>query len=135
MHMLGERSFSSAELAILQKSGNAADGKAQTSKEVQVYVHDLELFVTVQILDETPAVLSRGQKPHLTKNGKSVLCNTENVVLLVVPALSSSSPGEAQYLYSLPERQRLRNLQENQEYKGSLPESHCRCSTSGSQIR
>ena len=33
----------------------------QTNEEAQVYVHDLELFVTVQILDDTPAVLSLGE--------------------------------------------------------------------------
>ena len=48
-------------------------------------VHDLQLFVTVQIFDDAPAVLSlgklfeehdytfqcaSGQKPHLTENGK-----------------------------------------------------------------
>ena len=81
-----------------------ANGKVQTNEEAQVYVHDLDLFVTVQILDDTPAVLSSGklfeehgfsnewasgQKPHLTKNGKIILCKTEEVVLVVVPGLTS----------------------------------------------
>ena len=35
----------------------AANGEVQTSEEAQVYVHDLELFVTVPILDDTPAVI------------------------------------------------------------------------------
>ena len=80
--------------------------EVQTSEEAQVHVHDLELFVTVQILDDTRAVLSlgklceehgetsewgSGQKPHLTKNGKRILCKTENVVPVVAPGLSSSS--------------------------------------------
>ena len=30
-------------------------------EEAQVYVHDLNLFVTVQLLKETPAVLSLGK--------------------------------------------------------------------------
>ena len=30
----------------------------QMNEEAQVFVHDLDLFVTVQLLDETPAVLS-----------------------------------------------------------------------------
>ena len=57
-----------------------ANGEVQTNEEAQVYVHDLDLFVTVQILDDTLAVLSlsklceehgcsyewaSGQKPHL----------------------------------------------------------------------
>ena len=57
-----------------------ANGEVQRNEEAQVYVHDLDLFVTVQIFDDTPAVLSfgklceehgysyewaSGQKPHL----------------------------------------------------------------------
>ena len=57
-----------------------ANGEVQTKEEAQVFVHDLDIFVTVQILDDTPAVLSlgklceehgcsyewaSGQKPHL----------------------------------------------------------------------
>ena len=62
--------------------------------------------MTVQLLDGTPAVLSlgklceehghtnewaSGQKPHLAKNGKRILCKTENFVPLVVPGSSSNS--------------------------------------------
>ena len=53
----------------------------QTNEEAQVYVYDLDLFATVQLLEDAPAVLSlgklceehgkpyewtSGQKPHLT---------------------------------------------------------------------
>ena len=83
-----------------------ANGEVQTNDEAQVYVHDLDLFVTVQILDDTPAVLSpgtlrdehgytyervSGKQPRWTKQGKNILCKTENFVLVVVPGLSSSS--------------------------------------------
>ena len=37
-----------------------ANGEVQTNEEAQRYVHDLDLFVTVQLLDDTPAVLSLG---------------------------------------------------------------------------
>ena len=82
-----------------------ANGDVQTNEEAQVYVHDLDLFVKVQLLEDTPAVLSLGklceqngysyewqncQKPLLTKIGK-FFCKTENVVPLVVPGLSSIS--------------------------------------------
>ena len=65
MHLLSTKDSSSAELETLQKHRNpttviAPNGEVQTSGEAQVYVHDLELFVTVQILEDTPAVLSSG---------------------------------------------------------------------------
>ena len=59
-------------------------------EEAQVYVHDLEPFVTVQILEDTPAVpvikessamktdtLLNGslvKKPHLIENGVRIQC-------------------------------------------------------------
>ena len=98
-------------METLRKSRNtttviAANGEVQTSEEAPVNVHDLDLFVTVQILDDTPAVMSSrkvcgehgsanewagGQKPHLTRHGKRFLCKTENFVRVVVPGLPSSS--------------------------------------------
>ena len=38
-----------------------ANGEVQTNEEAQVYVHDLDLFVTLQLLKETRAVLSLGK--------------------------------------------------------------------------
>ena len=38
-----------------------ANGEVRASEEAQVYVHDLDLFVTVQVLGDTPAVLSSGK--------------------------------------------------------------------------
>ena len=35
-----------------------ANGEVQTHEEAQVFVHDQHQFVTVHLLDETPAVLS-----------------------------------------------------------------------------
>ena len=58
-----------------------ANGEVQTREEATVYVKELDLFVIVMLLEETPAVLSlgklcedhgfsyhwtSGQKPHLT---------------------------------------------------------------------
>ena len=77
-----------------------ANVEVQTHQEAQVFVHDLNLFVTVQLLEETLAVLSQGklcedhgysrewvsgQKPRLTKDGKSIIYKTDNFVPLVVP--------------------------------------------------
>ena len=62
-----------------------ANGEVHTNEEAQV--HDLNLFVTVQLLEETPAVLSlgklcsehgcsyewkNGETPRLTRNGKTI---------------------------------------------------------------
>ena len=111
MHMLCKRDSSSDEMDTLRRSRKpttllTANGEVQTCEEAQVYVHDLDLFVTVQILEDTPAVLSRGklfkdprfcyewvsgQKPRLTKQGKTIVCKTKNFVHMVVPELSSSS--------------------------------------------
>ena len=75
-----------------------------------MYVKELDIFLTMKVLDNTPAVLSlgklcdengysyewiNGQKPHLIKDGIRIICNTENFVPIVVPGLSSSSFGSS----------------------------------------
>ena len=55
--------WSSDQTDTLRRSRNlravlTATGEVQINEESQVFVHDLGLFVTVQLLDETPAVLS-----------------------------------------------------------------------------
>ena len=77
----------------------------QTTKHKYTF-RDLNLFVTVQLLEETPAVLSlgklcedrgysyewvSGQKPPLTKEEKTIACKIDNFVPLVVRWLSTSS--------------------------------------------
>ena len=42
----------------------AANGEVQTEEEATVYVKDLDLFVTVMLLEDAPAVLSLG-KPNI----------------------------------------------------------------------
>ena len=66
MHMLSKRDLSSEELETPRRSRTAttvltANGEVQTNEETQVYVHDLELFVMVQMFDDTLAVLSLGK--------------------------------------------------------------------------
>ena len=83
-----------------------ANGEVQTHEEATVYVKELEKFLTMKVLEDTPAVLSlgqlcdehgysyewiNGQKPHLIKNGIRIQCNKENFVPIVVPGLSMSS--------------------------------------------
>ena len=75
-----------------------------------MYVKELDIFLTMKVLENMPAVLSlgklcdengysyewiNGQKPHLIKNGIRKMCNTENFVPIVVPGLSSLSSGSS----------------------------------------
>ena len=244
MHMLSKKVLSSDEMETLRKSRNptrvvTANGEVHTNEEAQVYVHVLDLFVTVHILEDTPAVLFLGklcdehgrtygwassQQLHPTKQGKKISCKTENVAPLVVPVFSSSSgtsssstsppwdssstssspaperrdepapgnwrdspktqrrgitveprttvcetfwngwessqkvskiqkclhphtfetpqirnvpqkwlPGSSVF-FSLPQRPKLRGLQANQDYKGSLQKTHWRSSTSSRKV-
>ena len=64
--MLSEKDLSSDELETLRRSRNptvvvTANGGVQTNEEAEGNVHDLGLFVTVQLLEDTPAVLSLGK--------------------------------------------------------------------------
>ena len=94
-------------------SHNRANGEVQTHEEAIVYVKELNIFLTMKVLENTPAVLSlgklcdengysyewiNGQKPHLIKDGIRIICNTENFVPIVVPGLSSSSSGSSSTL-------------------------------------
>ena len=65
MHMLSRNDLNSAELETVRASKNpttvvTANGEAQTKEEATVHVKDLDLFVTVKLLEDTPAVLSLG---------------------------------------------------------------------------
>ena len=82
--------FDFAELETLRASRNpttviTANGEVQTNEEATVHVYDLHSFVTVRILEDTPAVPSlgklceeyryscewaSGQEPHQTQNGR-----------------------------------------------------------------
>ena len=83
-----------------------ANGEVQTHEEATVYVKELDIFLTMKVVEDKPAVLSlgklcdehghsyewiNGQKPHLIQNGIRIQCNTENFVPIVVPGLSTSS--------------------------------------------
>ena len=66
MHIVNKRDESSEEMDGLRKSRTltvvmTANGKVQTNEEAQVYVHDLGLFATVHILEDTLAVPSLGK--------------------------------------------------------------------------
>ena len=111
MHMVSDKDLNSAEFATMRTSRSpttvmTANGEVRTNKEAKIYVKQLDLFVKVMLLQETPAVLSlgklcdehgytyywkSGQNPHLIKNGKKIDCNISNYVPFVVLGLSASS--------------------------------------------
>ena len=93
MHVVSRKDLNSAELDTVRVSKNpttvmTANGEVQTREQATKNVKELDLFVTVMLLEETPAVLSlgklcedhgfyyhwtSGQKPHLIKNGRKVV--------------------------------------------------------------
>ena len=111
MHMISKKDLNDAEMDTLTKSCSpttviTAKGEVQTHEEATVYDKELDIFLTLKVLEDTPAVLSlgklcdehgysygwiTGQKPHLIKKGFRIQCNTENFVPTVVPGLSTSS--------------------------------------------
>ena len=111
MHMISKKDLNSAEMDTLAKSCSpttviTANGEVQTHEEAIVYVKEFDIFLTMKVLENTPAVLSlgklcdengysyewiNGQKSHLIKNGIRIPCNTENFVPVVVPGMSTSS--------------------------------------------
>ena len=111
MHMLSNKERSSSELDTLGRSRNstvehAANGEVHTNEEAQVHVHDLDLrdsantrrnACSVYRLENSaknmdiPCEWDSGKQPRLTKEGKTIVCKTDNFVPLVVPGLSASS--------------------------------------------
>ena len=111
MHMVSKKDLNSAELETMRTSRSpttvmTTNGEVQTREEATENVKELDLFETVMLLEETPAVLSlgklcedhafsyhwtSGQKPRLTQNGKRIDCNISNDVPFVVPGLSTNS--------------------------------------------
>ena len=111
MHMISKKDLNSAEMDTLTTSRSPttvirANGEVQTHEEAIVYVKELDIFLTMKVLEDTPAVVLlgklcdehgysyewiNGQKPHLIKTGIRIQCNTENFVPIVVPGLSTSS--------------------------------------------
>ena len=113
--MSSRKDLNSAEWGTVRVSKSpttvvAANGEVHTKEEATVYVKGLDLFVTVKLLEDTPAVLSfgklcedhgysylwtSGQKPQLIKDGRKINCNTANYVPFVVPGLSTGSSSSA----------------------------------------
>ena len=91
MHMISKKDLSEAEMDTLTKSCSptiviTANGEVQTQEEAIVYVKELDMFLTMKVLENTPAALSLGKlcdengyshewingpKPHLIKKRDS----------------------------------------------------------------
>ena len=74
MHMVSKEDLNSAELETMRISRSpttvmTANGEVQTRAEATVYVKELDLFVTVMHLEQTPSVLSLGK--HCEDHGFS----------------------------------------------------------------
>ena len=102
MHVISKKDLNSAEMDTLTKSCSLTivitpNGEVQTHEEAIVYVKELDIFLTMKVLDNTPAVLSlgklcdengysyewiSGQKPHLIKNGIRIPCKRRTSFLL-----------------------------------------------------
>ena len=103
MHMISKKDLSEAEMDTLTKSCSpttviTANGEVQTQEEAIVYVKELDIFLTVKVLENTPAVLSlgklcdengysyewiNGQKPHLIKELEFGLSATQRTSFLL----------------------------------------------------
>ena len=104
MHMLSRTDLNSNKLVAVKVSKSPttvvpANGEVQTKEKATVYVKELDLLVTVGLLEDTLAVLSlgklcedhgysfewtSGQKPQLIKDGRRLKSSTENYVPIVV---------------------------------------------------
>ena len=109
--MISKKGLNDAEMDTLTKSCSptiviTANREVQTHEEATVYVKEMDIFLTMKVLENTPAVLSlgklcdehghsyewiNGQKTHLFLNGIRIQCNTENFVPIVVLGLSTNS--------------------------------------------
>ena len=80
MHMISKKDLSDAEMDTLTKSCSptiviTASGEVQTHEEAIVYVKELGIFLTMKVLENTPAVLSLGKlcdETDIPMNGSMV---------------------------------------------------------------
>ena len=66
MHMISKKDSNNAEMDTLTKSCSptiviTANGEVKTHEEATVYVKELDIFLTLKVLEDTPAVLSLGK--------------------------------------------------------------------------
>ena len=143
MHMISKKDLNSAGMDTLTKSCSptiviSVNGEVQTHEEATVYVKELDIFLTMKVLEDTAAVLSlgklcdehgysyewiNGQKPHLILNGIRIQSNTENFVPIVVPGLSTSSSSSSHPSTSMTLSRQERHRSTSSSSSSSSPTS------------
>ena len=150
-----QEDLNSAELKTVKVSRNpttgiTANGEVQTNKEATVHVNDLDLFVTVQLLEDTPLVLSLGklceghgcsyewtggQKPHMFKNVRKMFAVRKTTYLSLFRACPLNLQLQPRvcppHRYLRTEIPKLRSMQKDQHYKGCTPVSVIRAEKIG----
>ena len=66
MHMITKKDMNSAQLETVTTSRSpttvkTVNGEVQTNEEATVYVTELDIFLTMKVFEDTPAVLSLGK--------------------------------------------------------------------------
>ena len=80
MHMISKKDMNSAESETLTTSRSpttviTANGEVQTHEEATVYVKELDIFLTMKVLEDTPSVYrleSFAMKTGTPTNGSTV---------------------------------------------------------------
>ena len=107
MHMISKKDLHSTELETVTTSRSpttvTANGEVQTHEEATVYVKELDIFLAMKVLEDTPAVLSlgklcdengysyewtNGQKPHLNPTSSSSSSNSPTMTSSTVSSES-----------------------------------------------
>ena len=116
-----KKDLNDAEMDTLTKSCSPTivitpNGEVQTHEEATVYVKELDIFLTMKVLEDTPLGKPcdehgysyewiNGQKPHLIKNCIWIQCNTENFVPILVYQRVLPQACLLQHLWHLQGRQ------------------------------
>ena len=110
--------------------------KCRRMRRLQCMSKELDIFLTMKVIENTPAVLSlgelcdengysyewiNGQKPHIIKNGIRIQCNTENFVPMVSPGLSTSSSSRSHHSTSMAPWRQERHCSTSSSSSSSSP--------------
>ena len=112
VHMMSKMDMSPEELETVKASRRpttviTANGSMYATEEVIVFLKEMDMFVSVQLLEdrhssnavsgetlrrkEYSCEWNEGQNPNVIKNNKNVPCTCDNFVPIVGPGLSSET--------------------------------------------